>query len=64
MAVDIVEAADGAVPTDTDADGIPDYLDTDSDADGISDAEEIIADTDTDTDTDGDGDGIPPTLQM
>ena len=56
-------------PTDTDGDGIPNYLDPDSDGDGISDAEEKgpdgadPRDTDGDTipdylDSDSDGDGI------
>jgi len=58
------------MPTDSDGDGIPDYLETDADGDGIDDAVEAGAtatapvDTDGDgvpdyADTDSDGDGIP-----
>ena len=38
----------GLIPVDTDADGVPDYLDLDSDNDGILDAEETNKDFDTD----------------
>ena len=48
--------------TDTDGDGLPNYLDTDIDGDGIPDAVEGTADTDGDSlpnylDTDSDADG-------
>jgi len=49
---------------DTDADGIPDYLDQDSDGDGLVDSNELTGDTDGDgiadfLDADSDNDGIP-----
>lgn len=54
--------------TDTDDDGIPDYMDEDSDGDGIPDADEGAADQDNDgtpnfQDTDADGDGIPDSVE-
>ena len=53
----------GNPPTDTDVDGIPDYLDTDSDNDGVPDSAEGAGDIDGDgipnfQDNDSDGDGI------
>jgi CSLREA domain-containing protein len=56
---DVVEGG-----SDTDGDGMPDYIDTDSDNDGIPDAVEGSGDTDGDgmpdyLDADSDGDGIP-----
>ncbi|MCX8533820.1 beta strand repeat-containing protein [Chryseobacterium luquanense] len=54
--------------TDTDGDGIADYLDLDSDNDGILDAIEGATDTDTDgtpnfRDTDSDNDGCPDVIE-
>ncbi|MCX8525910.1 thrombospondin type 3 repeat-containing protein [Chryseobacterium formosus] len=54
--------------TDTDGDGIADYLDLDSDNDGILDAIEGATDTDTDgtpnfRDTDSDNDGCPDAIE-
>ncbi len=59
---------DAFEPTDTDGDGIADYLDIDSDADGIADLIESTIDTDTDgtpdyRDTDSDGDGIDDAIE-
>lgn len=48
---DTVETGDtttGSTPTDTDADGTPDYEDTDSDGDGTADSTEGTGDTDGD----------------
>ena len=58
---DIVEGVEAG--TDTDNDGIPDYLDLDSDNDGIPDQLETAVDADNDgignwRDTDSDNDGI------
>lgn len=62
---------DAFQPTDTDGDGIADYLDRDSDADGIADMVEALAgalDTDGDgvfdhLDTDSDNDGIDDAVE-
>ncbi len=54
----------GAFPTDTDGDGVPNYLDLDSDNDGITDLTEGGTGTDSDNNgivdgsTDADGDGF------
>jgi hypothetical protein len=53
----------GPPPTDTDLDGLPDYLDADSDNDGVPDAIEGAKDTDGDgvpdyLDNDSDDDGV------
>jgi len=55
----ITDEQEGAPLTDTDQDGIPDYLDSDSDNDGIPDSIEA-GDTDPATwPVDSDGDGLP-----
>ncbi|MCA9668369.1 MAG: hypothetical protein KC503_22415, partial [Myxococcales bacterium] len=61
----IDDAVEGCGPpaVDTDADGVPDYLDTDSDNDGVPDRIEGSGDTDNDgvpdfQDTDSDDDGV------
>ena len=47
-----------SVPTDTDADGICDFLDTDSDGDGVADIDDAFPyDPNETDDTDGDGVG-------
>jgi len=61
-------------PSDTDGNGVPDYLDLDSDSDGIPDAVEAGVDGNAPLDTDGDGvmdfleqdsdnDGIPDSVE-
>ena len=49
------DADDSASPTDTDADGICDFLDTDSDGDGVADIDDASYDPNETDDTDGDG---------
>jgi len=69
--VEIIENPDdnpGEENTDTDGDGVPDYLDDDADGDGIPDAEEGDGDTDGDgipdyLDADADNDGIPDAIE-
>jgi len=54
--LDDAYGTEGLVPTDTDGDGRPDFLDSDSDNDGITDmAEAGVARAPAGTDTDGDG---------
>jgi len=59
----------GALPLDTDGDGVPNYLDSDSDNDGISDIIEAgISDVDGDNRVDSwaddDADGIPDSVDV
>ncbi len=62
------DISEGQSATDTDKDGIPDYLDLDSDNDCIPDAVELTNDPDNDNvqnyrDTDSDGDGLSDNLE-
>jgi len=71
---DSLEGREQIPPLDSDADGIPDYLDTDSDGNGIDDWVEVIdpvtpADTDGDgaydfQDPDNDNDGVPDRVEI
>ena len=53
--LDIIEKGSGLFPRDSDADGVPDYLDLDSDNDRIPDQLEALSDALQPRDTDGNG---------